>query len=236
MGLLAFTWRQIYSFWVIPIFLGLVALYFVKPPTEIVRREERDSWDEEETVDSLLNTNMIFLLLSGTVRRFGGGLTTGFLSIWLAESQGWTISQIGMMFGISSLLGIIASPLGGELASRYGEKRWFVGTLFGSYALFAAAFFLKGYWPFMIAYITHSFFGILGMPANMTLTARLSPPRQRGVGFALSSIPMNVIMPIAAILAAYIADTYGLYPIFIITAVAYFIGLAILQLGVQIKE
>jgi MFS family permease len=236
MGLLAFSWRQIYSFWVIPILLGLVALYFVKPAAEMVKKEVRDSWDEGETVDTLLNSNMIYLLLSGTVRRFGGGLTTGFLSIWLAGAQGWTLGQIGLMFGISSLIGIVASPLGGELAARYGEKRWFTATLFVSYVFFALAIFLKGYWPFMLAYITHRFFGILGMPANMTLTARLSPPKQRGVGFALSSIPMNVVRPVAAMAAAYIADTYGHYPIFIATSVIYFIGLVILQLGVRIKD
>jgi MFS family permease len=236
MGLLAFSWRQIYSFWVIPILLGLVALYFVKPAAEMVEKEVRDSWDEGETVDTLLNSNMIYLLLSGTVRRFGGGLTTGFLSIWLAGPQGWTLGQIGLLFGISSLIGIVASPLGGELAARYGEKRWFTATLFVSYVFFALAIFLKGYWPFMLAYITHRFFGILGMPANMTLTARLSPPKQRGVGFALSSIPMNVVRPVAAMAAAYIADTYGHYPIFIATSVIYFIGLVILQLGVRIKD
>ncbi len=235
MGVFAFGWRQIYAFWVIPILLGLVALYFVKPPAEMVKKEVRDTWEEEETVDTLLNTNMIFLLLSGTVRRFGGGLTTGFLSIWLAEAQGWTIGQIGIILGISSLLGIVASPLGGELASRYGEKRWFAASLFGSYVFFALAFFFKGFWPFFILFITHRFFGILGMPANMTLTARLSPPKQRGVGFALSSMPMNAVMPIAALAAAYIADTYGLYPIFMVTTVLYFIGLAVLQFGVRIE-
>jgi MFS family permease len=236
MGLFAFNWRLIYGFWIIPILLGLVALYFLKPPSEIVTEEERDKWEEKEAVDTLLNTNMMFLLLSGTVRRFGGGLTTGFLSIWLAESQGWTISQIGILLGISSLMGIVAGPLGGELASRYGEKPWFSGTLLGSYVFFALAFFVKGFWPFFILYITHRFFGILGMPANMTLTARFSPPRQRGVGFALSSIPMNVAMPVAALVAAYIADTYGLYFIFMTTMVIYFAGLAIFHIGVRIED
>jgi MFS family permease len=236
MGLFAFNWRLIYGFWIIPILLGLVALYFLKPPSEIVTEEERDKWEESEAVNTLLNTNMMFLLLSGTVRRFGGGLTTGFLSIWLAESQGWTISQIGILLGISSLMGIVAGPLGGELASRFGEKPWFSGTLLGSYIFFALAFFVKGFWPFFILYIAHRFFGILGMPANMTLTARFSPPRQRGVGFALSSIPMNVAMPVAALVAAYIADNYGLYFIFMTTMVIYFVGLAIFQLGVRIED
>ena len=236
MGVLAFSWRQIYGFWVIPILLGLVALIFVKSPSEVVEKEERDRLVEEDTVDTLFNTNMMFLLLSGTVRRFGGGLTTGFLSIWLAESQGWTIGQIGLMLGISSLMGIVASPLGGELASRFGEKPWFSGTLLGSYIFFALAFLAKGFWSFLLLYIISRFFGILGMPANMTLTARFSPRRQRGVGFALSSIPMNVAMPVAALAAAYIADTYGLYTIFMTTTVIYFIGLAIFHLGVQIRD
>ncbi|MFC1803587.1 MFS transporter [Thermoproteota archaeon] len=236
MGLLAFNWRQIYGFWVIPTLLGLVALYFVKLPSEVVKKEERDKWEEDDAVGTLLNRNMIFLLLSSTVRRFGGGLTTGFLSIWLAEVQGWTIGQIGIMLGISSLIGIVVSPLGGELASRFGEKRWFSGTLLGSYVFFALAFFVKGFWPFFFLYVTHRFFGILSMPAMMTLTARFSPLKQRGVGFALSSIPMNVAMPVAALVAAYIADIYGLYSIFMITTVIYFIGLVIFHLGVRIED
>jgi MFS family permease len=236
MGILAFNWRQVYGVWIIPILLGLVGLYFVKPPSLVVKKEEREKWVEEDTMDTLFNKNMMFLLLSGTVRRFGGGLTTGFLSIWLAEAHGWTVGQIGMMLGISSLMGIIASPLGGELASRYGEKRWFSGTLLGNYFLFALAFFVKGFWPFFILYIASRFFGILGMPANMTLTASFSPRKQRGVGFALSSIPMNVVMPAAALVAAYIADTFGLFYIFVVTIIIYFIGLAIFHFGVRMKD
>jgi MFS family permease len=236
MGVLAFSWREIYGFWIIPILLGLVGLYFVKPSSEMVEEEERKKWDEKDTVDTLFNSNMMFLLLSGTVRRFGGGLTTGFLSIWLAEAQGWTVGQIGILLGISSLMGVVASPLGGELASRYGEKRWFSGTLLGTYVFFALAFFVKGFWPFFILYIISRFFGILGMPANMTLTARFSPRRQRGVGFALSSIPMNVVMPVAALVAAYIADTFGLYYIFMATIGIYFLGLAIFHFGVRVEE
>jgi FSR family fosmidomycin resistance protein-like MFS transporter len=234
MGFFAYQWRQIYGFWVLPTLLGLVALYFVKPPAEMVSKEAVEEWDEGDTVDTLLNRNMMFLLLSGTIRRFGGGLTAGFLTIWLAESQGWTISQIGVMMAVSSLMGIVASPLGGELASRFGEKRWLVGTLFASYTCFMLAIVLKSFWLFMLFYLAQRFFGILGMPARMTITSKLSPSKQRGVGFALSSIPENVIRPLASMIAAYMAGLYGLYPIFIATAAIYYVGLAVLQFGVKI--
>lgn len=230
MGVFAFQWRQLYLFWVIPILLGLIALYFMKPAEEIVVSETHE---EENNVEKLLNRDMMVFLFSGTVRRFGGGLTTGFLTIWLAESQGWSVTHIGLLFSVSSLMGIIASPLGGELCSRFGDKRWLVGTLFASYVCFVLAIVLKGGWPFSIFYLAQRFFGILGMPANMTMTAKLSPPKQRGVGFALSSIPNTAVAPLAAIIAAYIADFYGLYSIFITTAVIYFIGWFILQVGVK---
>ena len=47
---------------------------------------------------------------------------------------------------------------------------------------------------------------------------------------------MNVVMPVAALVAAYIADTYGLYYIFMTTTVFYFIGLAIFQFGVRVED
>lgn len=232
MGIFAFQWRQVYFFWVVPILLGLFALNFVKSPVE---SEMKEIQEDSGKVDKLLNMDMIIWLLIGSIRRFGGGLTTGFLTIWLVESQGWTVSQLGILFAVSSLMGIVASPLGGELCSRFGVKRWLVGSLFGSYTCFVIAIILKGFWPFMIFYLAQRFFGILSMPANMTMTAKLSPPTQRGVGFALSSIPNSIVGFIAPIIAAYIVDFFGLYHIFIITAVIYFIGWIILQLGVKTK-
>ncbi len=234
MGVLAFQWRQIYGLWTLPILFGLVALFFVKDPTEVLRRGAPEEWDEGETAKTLLSANMIMFLLSSTIRRFGGGLTTGFLTIWLAESQGWTVAQMGIMYGASSLMGIVASPLGGEMASRFGEKRWLVSTLFASYSCFVLAIILKGFWPFLVFYLAQRFFGILGMPGNIALTARLSPPRQRGVGFALSSVPASLAGSLAAMVAAYIADAYGLYPIFVVAAAIYYIGLGVLQFGVKV--
>lgn len=234
MGVLALQWRQIYGFWVLPILFGLVTLFFVKKPAEVARRGAPEEWDEGETVETLLNPNMIVFLLSSTIRRFGGGLTTGFLAIWLAESQGWTVAQMGVMYSASSMLGLVASPLGGEMASRFGEKRWLAATLLASYTCFVLAIALKGFWPFLAFYLAQRFFGILGMPGSIALTARLSPPRQRGMGFALSSVPSSIFGSLASMIAAYIADLYGLYPIFVVAAVIYYIGWGVLQFGVKV--
>jgi hypothetical protein len=53
------------------------------------------------------------------------------------------------------LIGIVASPLGGELVARIGDKRWAVSTLLASYTCFAQAIELRGFWPFLICYLAH---------------------------------------------------------------------------------
>jgi MFS family permease len=234
MGVLAFQWRQVYQLWVLPILVGLVALFFLKDSTEVTRRESSDEGGEPGAATTLLSKSMIMFLASSGVRRFGGSLTAGFLTIWLVENQGWTLANLGVMFGISSLLGIVASPLGGELASRFGEKRWAVVALFVSYTCFVLAVTLKGFWPFMFFYLAQRFFGILGMPAGIAITTKLSPPRQRGMCFALSTLPGSLVGSVAPIVAAFIADSYGLYLIFIVAAVIYYVGLGVFQFGVKI--
>lgn len=234
MGAFALSWRQTYQFWVIPILLSLVSLLLLKtgPRESAETAHEPDPEPDEAT--SLLTRNMAMYLTSAGVRRFGGSMTTGFLSIWLVETQGWDVSTVGLMFGLSLLMGVVASPLGGELASRIGDKRFVVLTEFASYTCFLCAILVGGYLPFMFFYLAQMFFGILGMPADTSITARLSPRRQRGLGIALSFIPPSLMGTFAPLFSAYIADTVGLYPIFLIAAVVYFIGLAVFQFGVKI--
>lgn len=234
MGFFAFQWRQVYLFWVIPTMLGIIALYLIEDSSDAPQNIESGDEDEEAPATNLLSRDMIMFLSSRGVRRFASSLTTAFLSIWLVENQGWRAENLGMMIGIGSLMGIIASPLGGEVASRFGEKKWMVLTLLGSYTSFVIAIILKGFWPFFIFYLLRRFFAMLSMPSNSSITARLSPPKQRGIGFGLSNLPSSIMGSLAPILAAFIADNYGIYPIFIISAIISYLGVGLLQFGVEI--
>jgi len=68
-----------------------------------------------------------------------------------------------------------------------------------------------------------------------SITAKLSPREQRGMGFTLSFLPASIVGAVSPIVVAFIADTMGLFPIFIVSTAIFFIGLGVLQFGVQIK-
>ena len=122
--------------------------------------------------------------------------------------------------------------LGGTLRGG-GDTRWAGLARGGGYLCYVAACFTEGVLPFMALYLLYRFCGILGMPATASLTARLSPPRQIGMGYAVSFLPQSMVSVVAPVVAAYIADVFGLFPIFKVSFIVMFLGLAVLQFGVR---
>jgi len=232
--MMGYSWRQLYLFWVIPILLGLGVLNLVKSepseadgPTDMLVEEIKEE-------PKLLSTSMILFLLSTGIRGLGDSMTATFLSIYLIESKGWSLASIGLMLGASRLMGLVASPLGGGIASRIGEKRCAVTSLFASYTCFLTAFLVKDMLPFVLLYLSYTFLAILGMPATQAMTATLSPRKKVATGYALYFLPGSIVQIIGPIVAAFIADTFNMFPIFIASAALFYLGLGVLEFGVKL--
>ena len=234
---LGFAWRQVYQFWIIPIILGIVFLLMIKTDPRGERNHVDEHKDEEEESDeptSLLTREFLLYITSRGVRMFGASMFAPFLSLYLSEVRGWSVVQIGFMLGISGILGLVGSPMGGYLASRFGEKRWVIVSMALSSTFFVAAFYVPGIYPFMAMYLIYRLFGIMAMPGQAAITARLSPPSQMGMGFALTFMPSSITGVIAPMVGAWIADYYGYLPIFIAaTGVMY---LAVLVFSLAVKD
>jgi len=233
MGWFAFQWRHVYLFWVPLIALGVVLTLFV---SDMKGAGQEDSTEPVEgEMETLLNRDFLMYLSAKGVRQFALMMIGTFLSIYLADVRGWSITDLGIMFSASSVLGLIASPIGGYMAGRFGDKRWAVVALGTSYLFYIAAFFTEGVLPFMALYLLYRFCGILGMPATASLTAKLSPPRQMGMGFAISFLPSSLVSVVAPVAAAYIADEFGLLPIFTVSFIVMYLGLGVLHFGVRVE-
>lgn len=235
MGYFLLTWRQLYLIWVAPIVLGLVFLMVVKTDPRGERNGGNHDGEEPEagTPQTLLTREFLLYIASRGVRMFGAGMVSAFLSIYLSEVRSWSVIQIGLMFGLSSVLGLVASPVGGQMASRFGEKRWVILSLAASYAFLLFAFFTPGVYPFMAMYLTYRFFGILSMPGMASITARLSPPDQIGMGYALTFMPSSITGIVAPVVAAVIADAYGYFQIFTVATAIMYGSLLIFNLAVK---
>ncbi|GAJ17576.1 unnamed protein product, partial [marine sediment metagenome] len=85
-------------------------------------------------------------------------------------------------------------------------------------------------------WLVNGFFNFLGMAANSSIMAQLTPSRQRGLGYGLFFLPGSIMGAVAPMIAAYIAENFGLINIFYASLAVYFISLSVLQFGVKTKS
>ena len=239
MGLMAFKWRQVYLFWVIPIILGAIAVFGIKTePTEDIQviHTLQPATDEKPSIRSMLTTSLILFLVFVGIRTIGSSMVRSILPIYMVNNKGISESLTNIIYGSNTLMGLVAAPLGGAIATRFGEKRWLTGVLIISYICLGLGFVIPNTTAFIVLYLLSGFFNFLGMAANSSIVAKLSPSNQRGLGYALFFLPGSAMGAIAPVIAAFIGEAFGLGSIFYASIAVYVIGLLVLHFGVKLKD
>ena len=71
------------------------------------------------------------------------------------------------------------------------------------------------------------------MAHGPAITAKLSPPGQMGMGFALTFMPSSLTSIVAPIFAAWMLTNYGYLPIFIVATVVMYMSVGLFALAVK---
>ena len=235
MGFFGYQWRQVYLFWFIPLLIGLIFILKIKTDPELESKPKtKQEYPKQPETKSVMSSSMLWFLVSNGIKTLASGMSTAFLSIYLVQNQGWNIATASLIIGTSSLMGIIAAPLGGFFADKVGEKKWTVLTTIVCAISYGLAFIFPGTIVFSVFYLGYGFFTLLSMASNSSLTAKLSPTKQRGLGFALYFLPGSIMGVLAPMASAFIANTYGLQTVFFAATAVFLLSVSILQLGVKV--
>ena len=242
-GTLGWKWRSLYLFWAFPIIAIIIAIWKIKfvQNSESEKEEASGEKKAEKTQElqmndpeSLLSVGLIMLLISNAIRMFGNGILGSFIPTYLHDVKGLTVSQASLIFGSVSLTGILAAPLGGYLADRFGNKRWLMFAVAAGATSLLAASLMPNILLFVLSYYLSRFFGSSGMAPNQSIAAKFSPRGQRGRGFALLFLPGSLIGSFAPIVGATIAEPFGLSFLFPISVAITFVSLIVLKFGVKV--
>jgi len=243
---LGLDWRFTYVFWIIPIALALLAVWRLR----IDEREDQSKTSTTETTNSdaeatKKNVSSLRSILAGgfrvylvftAIRAVGGQIINVFLPLYLKDYRGLTVSEASLIYGAVSLFGSIAPPIGGFFADRLGNKSWLMATMFSS-TLFLAASFVAPTTPLFLGfYFLQSFIGFLGMPANSSIIATLTPSTQRGLGYALSFLPGSVVGAITPTFSGVLAAQMGLPILFPMGIAISLVSLLMLKFKVKTSD
>jgi MFS family permease len=86
----------------------------------------------------------------------------------------------------------------------------------------------------MALYVLYGFGNTLGMASRSAIMAKLTPSKQRGLGYALFFLPGSIIGAITPVVAGYVADMMGFQTIFNVAVVVNFVALGILKFAVKV--
>ena len=230
MGLLAWQWRQVYLFLAAPMIIGIIMV--IKLPDDKVEKEDKKQ--EKGDGEKFLTRTLVMFLAYQATRMIANSMIGTFLVLYLQDVRGMSLMFSTFIQSTNTLSGLIAAPMGGYLAARFGEKRWLQVSLLGAFTVLAVAFQVPNNTLFMALYVLYGFGNTLGMASRSAIMAKLTPSKQRGLGYALFFLPGSIIGAVAPVAAGYVADLMGFQTIFNFAVVVNFVALGILKFAVKV--
>jgi MFS family permease len=237
LGGISDDWRNIYLFWSFPILLYIIAIWKLKPIQRTDIKESSIPTDSQKpslpSRRSIFTMGVIGFLGFQATRQLGSQIVQTFIPTYIHDSLGVSVVEAGLIYGMATLTGVAAAPLGGYLSDRFGDKRWLM-TALGVYAilLFLSSL-TANITLFTLLYWSSGFFSTSSMGAASSIIARSIPSDHRGLGFALYFLPGSIVGIIAPLIGAAIADTFGLWSIFPLAIALIGVGFLLLKYGVS---
>ncbi|MEM2094118.1 MAG: MFS transporter [Candidatus Bathyarchaeia archaeon] len=176
------------------------------------------------------NIGLILILAIMAARSFGGNAINTYITTYFVDVLKIEVETAIFLFGMSPLVGALASSLGGVMVDRTGGKKWFaLGFVMQIISLLIVAF--SPFIPVVLAtYLLYSFFGSMEMPAEQYIIAELVPNTGRGLAFSLSFLPGTLVGSIAPVLVALVIAGRGVWYIFPFAITMFSTALAVLAI------
>jgi MFS family permease len=230
-------WRTIYLFWSFPILLYIIAIWRLKPVQPPVTKESyvpsKSSKTPSTRLRSIFTPGVVGFLGFQATRQLGSQIVQTFIPTYIHDSLGIPVADAGLIYGMATLTGVAAAPIGGYLSDRFGDKQWLMTAL----GIYAILLFLSSLTSsialFTLLYWSSGFFSTSSMGAASSIIARSIPSDHRGLGFALYFLPGSIVGIIAPLIGAAIADAFGLWSIFPLAVLLIGIGFLLLKYGVS---
>ncbi len=150
------------------------------------------------------------------------GSTTG-LSVEVAS---------GLVFSGAGLAMMIAAPIWGSLADRYGRKRMIQRATFSGAILLAAMGFVRSAEELILLRVAQGFMtGVI--TANAALLAAITPRARAGYAMGMLQMALGSGLAFGPLAGGALADLFGYRPAFLITGALLLVGGLLASFGIR---
>jgi MFS family permease len=161
-----------------------------------------------------------------------GALIFPFLTLILDRKIGLSSDEIGSIIGISGLLYVPASLIGGYLSDRIGRKKILVAFDCLGIIGYICCYFTETSMTLVYMLMASSFLFAVAGPSHDAITADLTGGRQREGAYSLNYFGFNIGYAFSQIIGGYLFEKH-FKTMFIIDAVTALFGMALIILFVK---
>ena len=162
--------------------------------------------------------NFWILVGAAFIDRLGGGLIFPFFAIYITQKFDVGMTQVGQIFALFSITGLIGGMLGGAMADKFGRKKMMIfGLVFSATTSILMGLVNELAW-FWVVCGTVGLLADTGFPAHHAMVADLLPEEKRAEGFGIMRVVANLAITIGPLIGGLIA-TRSFLPLFILDAI-----------------
>ncbi|NLG29429.1 MAG: MFS transporter [Chloroflexi bacterium] len=172
------------------------------------------------------------LIGSSFIDSIGGSMMFPYFTLYLTKRFGVGMTQVGLVFSVFSITGLVGSTVGGALTDRWGRRTMLMFGLVTSALSSLLMGLANTFGLFILVALVVGMLSHTGMPAQRAMVADLLPPHQRTQGYAMLRVVHNLAVAIGPAVGGFIAIR-SYMALFVTDAVASSITAVIVYLAIR---
>ena len=164
-------------------------------------------------------TGIWIVSLQSLLTAAGFSITIPFLSLYLFQDRGLTMTVVGIIMMAAGLFAAFAHVLGGEISDRIGRRPVIIIALSIRVFMYAVMAILIGFtapiWSIVTCYFIGQAIGMMERPASSAIVTDLSPKKKLTEAYGLLRVGMNLGCAAGPAIGGYMAISLSFPQIFI---------------------
>jgi len=145
------------------------------------------------------------LIGASFIDSIGGAMMFPYFTLYLTKRFGVGMTQVGLVFAIFSITGVVGSTVGGALTDRWGRKTMLIFGLMASATSTLLMGLANSFAMFVTVALVVGMMSRTGMPAQRAMVADILPVEQRTQGYAMLRVVHNLAVAVGPAIGGFIA-------------------------------
>ncbi len=218
---------------IVSVLLGttaLIPLFMMTEPSSSSAMETpptaAPSGPPHKGASSALTILMLKMIASQILIGFGAAILIPYMNVFFKFRFNISDSLLGILFSLSSLMIGIGTLIGPRLSTRLGGKvQAVVATQFSSLVFLLVMGFAPFLWLSAVGYLMRTALMNMASPLYNAFCMERTPEHQQGFVNSILNLSWSIGWAVGPFISGLVQQNYGFTPLFIATAVLYFIAI-----------